>query len=178
MVERKWPLKLFPDQSLQTEICSWVWARTRDSWIEVRLMVLSGSCVLFSLNSPKVSPLEHPLKTYFLVLPTHTKKKKKKENVRSHPYSTIKYQGMTDVNGETPLAIKFMWTKCNFTRRSFYIREQIYIYVKLHTGVNFVHVNDAYCSYVRSFVLPFFVSNSVVLCKRTLLFHCPLYSLG
>ena len=34
-----------------------------------------------------------------------------------------------------------MWTQCNFTHGSFYIPEYIYIYVKLHTRVNFAQVN-------------------------------------
>ena len=34
-----------------------------------------------------------------------------------------------------------MLTQCNFTRGSFYIPKYIYMYVKIHTHVNFVHVN-------------------------------------
>ena len=39
-----------------------------------------------------------------------------------------------------------MGTQCNFTRGSFYIREQIYIYmyVKIPTYVRFVYVNGAF----------------------------------
>ena len=61
-----------------------------------------------------------------------------------------KYQENIDVSWKIPLAIKFMWTQYNFTRGSFYIREYIYIYVKIHIRVSFVHVNCTLDSFLLS----------------------------
>ena len=58
----------------------------------------------------------------------------------------MKYQKIIGVNlTNTPgdKVPKFTWTQCNFTHDSFYISEQIYIYVKINTCVNVAHVNGA-----------------------------------
>ena len=83
-------------------------------------------------SSRKLVPLEHfeEVSAFFAIA-----------KYCKNTFLLYKYQEMTYVSWERHLPLKLMWTQCNFTRGSFYIREQIYIYVKIHTCVNFVHVN-------------------------------------